>query len=183
MAFHNTLSSSRSKHSEKVTPKDLHEQYLGDVLRFVSSFVKPLADAEDVTMEVFHAAFEGIHKLKQIDDPKIWLLGIARRKVSDTLRRRDRRVETSIQDASDLPCVGSFDQVTLAMVNHTLLLLPEDQREAIVLKYAIGLTTMEIAQLMHRSEPATNSLLQRARASFYCHGASLFLADPEVDHV
>ena len=69
------------------------------------------------------------------------------------------------------------------MVNHTLLLLPEDQREAIVLKYAIGLTTMEIAQLMHRSEPATNSLLQRARASFYCHGASLFLADPEVDHV
>jgi len=183
MVFHKAATLANSDRINRVTAKDLHEAHLGDVLRFVSSFIKPLAEAEDVTMEVFHAAFENLDKLKRSDSPRLWLLGIARRKVSDALRRRYRRPEAPIQSAHHLEHEPDIDREKLTMVNQTLMLLPEDQREALVLKYALELTTREVATILQRSEEATNSLLQRARSSFYDHGSSLFLNDPEVDHV
>jgi len=52
-----------------------------------------------------------------------------------------------------------------------------------VLKYANGLSTREVAAVLGRSEAAANSLLQRARDSFYAKGTPLFLDPVEADHV
>jgi DNA-directed RNA polymerase specialized sigma24 family protein len=41
--------------------------------------------------------------------------------------------------------------------------LSPDHAEALVLKYVNGLSTEEVSRVMHKSLPATNSLLQRAR--------------------
>jgi len=86
---------------ERVTQPSAHDlqaMYLDEVLRFVSSFVRPPAEAEDVVMEVFQAAFLNLHRLKRKDDPRVWLLGIARRKVADSLRIRYRRAESPLLD-------------------------------------------------------------------------------------
>jgi len=166
-----------------LTAHDLQAKYLDEVLRFVSSFVWPLADAEDVVMEVFQAAFINLPKLKRKDDPRVWLLGIARRKVANSLRMRYRRAETPLSEAE-----SSFrtDQARIeqqTLVHALLAELPHDQSEALVLKYANGLSTREVADVLGKSEAAANSLLQRARESFYTKGSPLFLETTEANHV
>ena len=183
MVFHNVVRGRALDQTAFPTPHELHARHLDDVLRYVTSFVRPLADAEDVTMEVFHAAFQNIHRLRQADDPKVWLLGIARRKVADALRRRYRRQETPIEEWENLSDELRQRIETSTLVKEVLAQLPQDQREALVLKYCSGLSTQEIAIVLNRTEAAANSLLQRARDAFYTLGAPMFLDDPEVDHV
>lgn len=157
--------------------RDLQSLYLDDVFRYVSAFVRPPAEAEDVTMEVFYAAFTSLGKLRRKDDPRLWLLGIARRKVADSLRKRYRRHEEQLaaSTASENPDIDGV--VVLAQV---LDQLPKDQSEALVLKYVTGLSIDEIGVALGRSTAAANSLLQRARGAFYDLGASHFL-DPKED--
>ena len=165
------------------TAHELQARYLAEVLGYVSSFVRPLADAEDVVMEVFQAAFIGLHKLKRKDDPRVWLLGIARRKVANALRLRYRRAETSLLFADGASQDDQRKMEQNALVQEVLAQIPQDQREALVLKYANGLSTREVAAVLGRSEAAANSLLQRAREAFTSRGAHLSMNDPEVDHV
>ena len=165
------------------TAHELQARYLDEVLRYVSSFVRPLADAEDVVMEVFQAAFLGLHKLKRKDDPRVWLLGIARRKVANTLRLQYRRSEIPLSGADNSSRDDSRSIERNALVQQLLAEMPQDQREALVLKYANGLSTREVATVLGRSEAAANSLLQRAREAFHKRGVNLFTDGQEVDHV
>lgn len=172
--------------AERASPWTAHElqaYYLDDVLRYVSSFVHPLADAEDVVMEVFQAAFLGLHRLKRRDDPRIWLLGIARRKVANALRLRYRRAEIPLGHAEETTLDNGKEIERNALVRELLSQLPSDQREALILKYANGMSTHEVAKVLKRSDVAANSLLQRARDAFYAKGLHLFRDDQEVDHV
>src|ERR1044072_836057 len=158
--------------SRPVSAHALQLLYLDDVFRYVSAFVRPPAEAEDVTMNVFHAAFSSMKSLRRANDPRLWLLGVARRKVADSPPRHYRPREAELE-----PTLTStepdIDQVLL--VGQVLRLLPPDQAQSLVLKYVNGLSVEEIAQLMKRSNAAANSLLQRARDSFYSHGAPHFL--------
>jgi len=168
---------------DRLTTVDLQARYLDEVLRYVSSFVRPAADAEDVVMEVFQAAFLNLHKLKRRDDPRVWLLGIAKRKVATALRVRYRRSELPLTFADEASTDERQAMELSALVREVLAQLPQDQQEALVLKYANGMSTREVAAVMKRSEVAANSLLQRAREAFFSKGLHLFAEDPEVDHV
>ncbi len=143
---------------------DLQEQFLEDVHRYVSSFIANSSEAEDVSMEVLHAAFTSFDKLRKQENPKLWLLGIARRKVADNLRRSYRRKEVSIDEADQLATSQATE--TAAHVQAILRRLSELEREALVLKYGMGLSQAEVASLLHKSSAAVNSLLQRARSRF-----------------
>src|SRR4051794_38171511 len=72
---------------------DLHQRYLAPVLNYVAARIGAGAEAEDVTAEVFGAAFAALHKCPrhpptESEDPvRAWLFGIARRKLADVFRR------------------------------------------------------------------------------------------------
>jgi RNA polymerase sigma factor (sigma-70 family) len=155
---------------------DLAPLYLNDVFRYVSAFVRPPAEAEDVTMLVFHAAYGSVGRMRSGTDPRLWLLGIARRKVADSLRSRYRRRESGL--SSGLPAVGE-DVDNAVVVGQVLSQIPADHGEILALKYVNGLSIAEIADVLGKSTAAANSLLQRARESFYVKGAPHFL--PQED--
>jgi RNA polymerase sigma-70 factor (ECF subfamily) len=113
----------------------------------------------------------------------MWLLGIARRKVAASLRVRYRRAELPLTFAGESTHDERRHMEQNALVRQVLGQLPIDQREALVLKYANGMSTREVADVLGRSEAATNSLLQRGREAFYTKGLHLFRDDQEVDHV
>lgn len=170
---------SRRDGEGRISPLLLQERYLEDVLRYVSAFVRPETEAEDVTMEVFHAAFAALRKLRRDDDPRLWLLGIARRKVADSLRRSYRRREEPL---SDIPHFDAHRQIeNAALVRDVLAQLPDDQRTALVLKYMNELSTEEVAQVLGRTVTAANSLLQRSREAFYARAGGLFADETEVN--
>ena len=149
---------------------DLQARYLDDVFRYVSAFVRPSAEAEDVTMHVFHAALAARPPRDQ--DPRLWLLGIARRKVADCLRKHYRRREAPLESTLENPSKDVDQTVLLCQL---LAALPKDYGQVLVLKYVSGLSIDEIASLLGRSPAAANSLLQRAREALFEKGAPHFL--------
>jgi RNA polymerase sigma-70 factor (ECF subfamily) len=183
--------------SSLLTTAQLHERYLDAVFGYVSRRVSGRAEAEDVTAEVFAAAFIGLAKFHG-DAPLAWLLGIARRKVADSLRRRGNRKETLASELTGGASVADRlmqqetglkhgpEQIAQQQEAHRHIRafvdsLRLDQREALLLQYVEELSIAEISVVMRRSPQAVNSLLQRARANIFRAGRGYFLSDPFSD--
>ena len=177
----NPFSRARAEREPPLAAAQLHEHYLDDVFRYVARRLARREDAEDVTAETFAAAFAALPKYRGAVEPKLWLLGIARRKIADALRHKGRRPETNWDDALELSApnadpVYHFSRGESARQIHQLLgELQPDQREALLLKYVEELSIEEIAVVMNRSKAAANSLLQRARGAAFRRGESYFL--------
>ena len=175
-----------SHSSERLDPDSLLKRHLAAVHRYAAARV-PSAEAEDVTAAVFGDAIAALPRFRNQCSPRAWLLGIARRKVIDILRRRDRRPEVSISSvphelAADL---GDVSDSTLrgearTRIRQIVDSLPERQREALLLQYVDELSISEIATVIGKSPGAVNSLLQRARASVYQAGESYFIEGDEA---
>lgn len=174
--------------SPSLTPVTVQAHYLPAVYAYVARRVSRREDAEDITAEVFAAAFARLTDLRRGDDPFLWLLGIARRKIADTLRRQSRKREAFASEiASGMPeqssqspqCVYEQEE-RHRRICALVAALPELQREALLLQYVEELSIAQIAIVMHRSQAAVNSLLQRARAALYREGRAYFLNEEEL---
>jgi RNA polymerase sigma-70 factor (ECF subfamily) len=173
--------------AETLTETALQECYLPRVFAYVSRRIGPVEEAEDITAEVFAAAFTALAR-RRAGSMQAWLVGIARRKVADALRRRGRRREAPLADLpeSALAAPGEGPETALQRDEALRVLraivagLKEEQREALLLKYVDGLAVAEIAVILRRSPAAVNSLLQRARTAVYKQGHAYFLMDDEV---
>jgi RNA polymerase sigma-70 factor, ECF subfamily len=169
---------------------DLHARYFDSVFAYVSFRVPSRAEAEDITAEVFVAAVIALPKFRRECRPAAWLLGIARRKIAEAASRRGRRRERldaelteaerdslSLLLASDLgqlPEEALLHEEARRVMRHLVAALPEPQREALLLQVVHDLSIREIAQMLGRSPAATNSLLQRARATLSRLGRRYF---------
>lgn len=144
--------------------------YLNDVLRYAFFRLGSMEDAEDVAAQVLGDAQRMASRLETLQDPRLYMLGMARRKVAAALRKRGPRSRArSLDDPSFLPpsTDGNLDATQRRLaVSEVLRQLPDDQREVLALKYLHGLSTEEIAPLIRRSPAAVNSLLQRSREAF-----------------
>ncbi|HTQ12152.1 MAG TPA: RNA polymerase sigma factor [Fimbriimonadaceae bacterium] len=147
------------------TPEELVELFSDEVWRFACSQLIRREDAEDVAMETFAAAFANFKKMSYVEDQRLWLLAVARKKIASHLRKKYRRAEQPLSDEQAVasPTDASYLQ---DLVRRGIEALPRLQAEALVLKYVNGLNTIEVSKVIRRSLPATNSLLQRARAAF-----------------
>lgn len=123
-------------------------------------------DAEDVTQQVFLAAYRSLLTGTEVRDPAAWLGTIAR----NACRRRAvaRRREplatgeepTLVSPAADEAAIGREDTAALYA---QLAGLPVKQREAVVLRDVYGLRYDEVAKALGTSRPAVEALLFRGR--------------------
>jgi RNA polymerase sigma-70 factor, ECF subfamily len=177
---------------EAISVDSLYTHYLDGVFSFVLYRVANRTEAEDITAETFAAAYTALPRYRGESTPYAWLLGIARQKIAEAARRRDRTRSRELLE-EDLPprereTLGLLLTVDIRQLPEDALLreeaqevmrellarLPEPQREALLLQVRHDLSIREIAQVLGRSEAATNSLLQRARATIFRHGQSYF---------
>ena len=169
---------------QRLTPGELPMRYLSVVVRYASARLRPGAEAEDVAAEVFAAAFADWKKCPTLTDEnsdhdpvRAWLLGIARRKVADVLRRRQRRPESALsetQPGANSPETELLGEEALCQLTTILTALPDDQREALRLKYVEELSLVEIGIILNRSPAAVGQLLHRARAAARARGSAYF---------
>jgi RNA polymerase sigma factor (sigma-70 family) len=133
--------------------------YLDDVFRYARSRLASREDAEDIACEVAQSLPSPCRRR----DLRVYMIGMARRKIADRLRKARGTVQIQEPDQ-----VVRFDDVSdsAALVEQVLSKLTEDQREALTLKYVVGLTSEEVGQTVGKSSEAIDSLLQRGRASF-----------------
>lgn len=181
------LAGRRSVNREALTADELQRRHLGDVFRYVSRRIPQREEAEDVTAEVFAAAFQQLHRFSGKVEPRLWLLGIARRKTADWYRKHSRGAETCIESLPELPAPSSDEpeaRYAQEEARKTIRLLvysmKDDHREALILHYADGLTAAEVGAVMGKSPQAVHSLLQRARAAVYRSGSKYFVEESEA---
>jgi RNA polymerase sigma-70 factor, ECF subfamily len=97
---------------------------------------------------------------------RAWLIGIARRKVADVLRRRGRESQEFVESAAapgPAEAVLSADAST--RLRKMLFSLPENYREVLLMKYAEEMSLSEIGRALRKSPNAVGQLLHRARAA------------------
>lgn len=168
-----------------LTLEQLSERYLTQVYRYLHRRLGPTekADADDLTAQTFQAALRGLHRLKEGSDPYLWLLGIARRELINHARRQRYRKTEPLdtlpepQEAQSSSEMLVLRQERRAELWRILDSLAADQREALLLQHLDDLSVAQIAQVLGKSHGATNSLLQRARATALARGGAYFLDD------
>jgi RNA polymerase sigma-70 factor, ECF subfamily len=140
--------------------------YLNDVYRYAMARLNHREDAEDIAIEVVQSLPNPCRR----HDLRVYMLGIAKRKIADRYRRLKPADEIRETDLT-----GRFDHqadeatfVTCVMQNLTL-----EHREVLVLKYVVGMSSAEIGKVMSKKPEAVDSLLQRAREAFGRHWEDL----------
>ncbi len=131
--------------------------------------------AEDATQDALVSAFRGLARFKG-GSFRAWLSRIAANACTDELRRRGRRPAVSLdaappgsESAVDVADAGPGPE-TLAMqseqertVREALLLLPPDQRLAVIMCDMQGCSYEEIAETMRTSIGTVKSRIARGR--------------------
>ncbi|MDR3689871.1 MAG: RNA polymerase sigma factor [Fimbriimonas sp.] len=134
-------------------------RYLDDVYRYAIVRLGNREDAEDLAIEVVQSLPSPCFK----SDLRLYMLGMARRKIASQFRRRRHRL--SMRE-SDRPI--RFDEASdeAALVHCAMARLIPEHREVLSLKYVSGLTSNEIGTILRKRPEAVDSMLQRARAAF-----------------
>jgi RNA polymerase sigma-70 factor (ECF subfamily) len=151
----------------------LYDSALPEVYGYLASRCGSDAVAEELTSETFLAAVDAVRRDRVPDLTVAWLIGVARHKLVDHWRRREREsraLHAVGDDPADEPSVDEWDVQIDAMVAHdALAALGAHHRSALTLRYLDGLPVREVADHLGRTPGATEVLLVRARAAFRAH--------------
>jgi RNA polymerase sigma-70 factor (ECF subfamily) len=104
-------------------------------------------DAEDLTQEVFLAAYSARHSYKGGAQPLGWLMGIARRRWRDKKRGLRLSQEEMPDETSSGQDIGA-DVIRTVHLEACLEQLDPIAREAVLLVFGQGLTYAEAAQVL-----------------------------------
>ncbi|TDW92320.1 sigma-70 family RNA polymerase sigma factor [Kribbella sp. VKM Ac-2566] len=147
----------------------LYDRYLPSIYRYTYSKTSSRSAAEDLTSETFLRAFRAIARRPRAHlNFAAWLVTIARNVVIDHHRSGwsrlaivtdeiDPRVDESVG-----PEQAALASVSEASLRGALSLLPDDQRECLLLRFFAGLSISETAAAMDRTDGAVKQLQFRA---------------------
>ena len=152
----------RAQGGEREALHFLYVRYAADVQRYVNSVVHDYHEAEDITQKVFTKLITAIGKYEQKEVPFMaWILRVARNAALDHMRAR-RAIPTEdvrIVDAGQ-------DRVRLERgreLRQALEQLPDDQREVLILRHVVGMSPVEIADTLGKTESSVHGLHHRGR--------------------
>jgi RNA polymerase sigma-70 factor (ECF subfamily) len=159
----------------------LYVRYAPDVQRYVASFVKDHHEAEDITQNIFAKLMKAIKRYEQREVPfAAWIMRVARNAALDHMRVR-RAIPTEEVRLAD----SGQAQVSLDRghdLRDALEYLPDDQREVLILRHIAGLTPVEIAATLKKSESSVHGLHHRGRRTLQAKltelGAAPVVAPP-----
>jgi RNA polymerase sigma-70 factor (ECF subfamily) len=140
----------------------LYVRFYDDVLRYVNSLVRDYHEAEDITHNVFAKLMTAITKYEERAVPfTAWIMRVARNAALDHLRAR-RAIPTEEVRVSETAETDSNLERGLD-IREALEELPTDQREVLVLRHVMGLTPVEIAGTLEKTESSVHGLHHRGR--------------------
>jgi RNA polymerase sigma-70 factor, ECF subfamily len=144
----------------------LYDELVGPIYRYVAVRVRRREDAEDLTHLVFERIVAALPRYHHNGRPfAAWAFRIARNAVIDH-QRRSRPTEPLF--AGDEPSDGlglealSLQREELRELQAAIARLTPDQREALLLRYAGGLSADEAAEVMGRRAGTIRGLTFRA---------------------
>jgi RNA polymerase sigma factor (sigma-70 family) len=159
---------------------------------FIRKRVANQADAEDILQDVFYELVETYRLIKPIDQVTAWLFRVARNRIIDLFRRKQRETERSaptvvasdesegfaaenlLPSGDDGPEAAYARSVLLDELEEALEELPEEQRDVFIAHELMGYSFKEIAEatgasvsaLLSRKHHAVLHLRERLRSIY-----------------
>src|ERR671911_3197456 len=148
----------------------LYKTHLRDVYSYSYYRVGNHHDAEDLTEQTFLQAYRHFERAQRESNGRPlrpWLIRIAHNLAANYYRDRSRRPQTNLDDAAVLTSPLGTDRLVeereeVKEVLAGVSKLPEDRREALIMRFALDMDNREIARALGRSEGATKVLIHRA---------------------
>jgi RNA polymerase sigma-70 factor, ECF subfamily len=149
---------------------ELYRTHLRDVYSYAYYRVGNHHDAEDLTEQTFLQAYRHFERAQRESKGRPlrpWLIRIAHNLAANYYRDRSRRPQTNIDDAGAVATAHTTeglvqDRDDLQRILRGVQELPDDRREALIMRFALGMDNREIARALGRTDGATKVLLHRA---------------------
>jgi RNA polymerase sigma-70 factor (ECF subfamily) len=137
----------------------LYDNHINQVYRYALARLGNVHDAEDVAEEIFLKMLGGLPNYEWRKVPfAAWLMRIARNEVVSFARRNTRRSgDTELPDdlvdrGNNDPAEAAERVMALEDLRMAVKLLPEAQREVIILRFASGLSVADTAKALGKRE-------------------------------
>jgi len=146
---------------------DLYKRYLALIYRYVFYRVNDVAEAEDLTEQVFLKAWEALGHFQLREVPfGAWLYRIAHNVVVDRHRTHKETVpldgQLMLRDVASGPEDRLDWRETIESLAHALSQLSPIHQQVLTLRFISGLSHAETARVLERSEEAVRVLQHRA---------------------
>jgi len=158
----------RAARADRAAFAALYARYVDRVYAYVRSRTATMEDAADLTQQVFLRALNALPRYEERRVPfAAWLFRIARNAVIDAHRQRRVTVAwdlvpEALQPVADLDLEArALREEEVARLRALLRGLDPEARELLTLRFAVGLTSAEIAAVVGKSEAAAKKRLTR----------------------
>jgi RNA polymerase sigma-70 factor, ECF subfamily len=149
---------------------ELYRAHLRDVYSYAYYRIGNHHDAEDLTEQTFLQAYRHFERAMRESNGRPlrpWLIRIAHNLAANYYRDRSRRPQTALDDADTLSALHPTEELVeereeLKEVLAGVTQLPDDRREALIMRFALGMDNREISRALGRTEGATKVLIHRA---------------------
>lgn len=125
----------------------LVKRYYTDILRYCKRNIVDQNLAEDATQETFYRVFRSLMRYQDKERFRAWLYMIARNICIDENRKQKNTIPLELEDigeeSNDIHQIENSDEI-----EQLLSVLPEEQREAILLYFEDELTYKEIGKIL-----------------------------------
>ncbi len=150
--------------------EELYRNHLRDVYSYAFYRVGNHHDAEDLTEQAFLQAYRHFERARRESNGRPlrpWLIRIAHNLASNYHRDRARRPEANLEAVEPPSHPHGTEQIVegreeLRLVMDRLERLSDDRREALIMRFALGMSNREIARALGRTDGATKVLIHRA---------------------
>jgi RNA polymerase sigma-70 factor (ECF subfamily) len=150
---------------------ELYMRYFDRVYGYLRVALRDAHEAEDVTQQVFMKVLDNLPRYERLESPfRAWLTTILRNQAIDSLRRLNRfdvEEPEEINRRRDVEREADGEMVELDWISDRDLLLfierlPLAQRQVLLLRYLLGLSTDQIAEALGRTRNDVSALHSRA---------------------
>jgi RNA polymerase sigma-70 factor (ECF subfamily) len=149
---------------------DFYRAHLRDVYNYTYYRIGNHHDAEDLTTQTFIQAYRHFERAQRESNGRPlrpWLIRIAHNLAANYYRDRSRKPTAVLEEAETIGQGRDTEQVVegreeVARVLAAVGSLPDDRREALIMRFALGMDNQEIARALDRSDGATKVLIHRA---------------------
>ena len=148
----------------------LYREHLRDVYSYCYYRIGNHHDAEDLTEQTFLQAYRHFERARRESDGRPlrpWLIRIAHNLAANYHRDRSRRPTAALDNVEPVEHPHGTERVVegrerMREVIAGLDRLPEDRREALIMRFSLGMSNREIARALGRTDGATKVLIHRA---------------------
>ena len=150
---------------------ELYKAHLRDVYSYSYYRIGNHHDAEDITEQTFLQAYRHFERARSESNGRPlrpWLIRIAHNLAANYYRDRSRRPQSPLEDSEATlatthdteSLVEGRDELTRVLAG--VAQLPEERREALIMRFALQMDNREIARAMGKTDGATKVLIHRA---------------------